>query len=110
MLLLAVCFGCSGKDDGKIPFFRLVPEGEDRILVIVNTNSAISEAIGDYSVGINSGLYVENGGILGRVKDVMIAGNAYETLSNVIAVGDTLSPSAGGYFPVVLCDNVSVSA
>jgi PmbA protein len=65
---------------------------------------------GDYSVGINSGLYVENGEILGRVKDVMIAGNVYETLSSVTAVGDTLYPSAGGYFPVVLCDNVSVSA
>ncbi len=47
ILLLAVCIGCSKKDD-KIPFFRPVPEGEDRILVIVNTNSAISEAIGDY--------------------------------------------------------------
>ncbi|MHC4663108.1 MAG: TldD/PmbA family protein [Planctomycetota bacterium] len=65
---------------------------------------------GDYSVGINSGLYVENGEILGRVKDTMIAGNVYQTLSDVVEVGDTLYPGGGGYFPVVLCDNVSVSS
>lgn len=47
ILLLALCIGCrKSKDD--IPFFRPVPEGEDRILVIVNTNSAISQAVGDY--------------------------------------------------------------
>jgi len=39
--------GCKKSDD-DIPYIRIVPEGEDRILVIVNTNSAISQAIGNY--------------------------------------------------------------
>ena len=65
---------------------------------------------GDYSVGVNPGLYVENGEIIGRVKDAMVAGNVYETLMHVIDVGDTLYPSfMGAWVPAILCDNVSVA-
>lgn len=65
---------------------------------------------GDYSIGVSPGLYVENGEIVGRVKDAMVAGNIYETLNNVIDVGDTLFPAFGGsWMPPVLCDNVSVA-
>jgi PmbA protein len=67
---------------------------------------------GDYSVGVSPGLYVENGEIVGRVKDAMVAGNIYQTLKNVLAVGDHLYPSfswGGGWLPPVLCDDVSVA-
>lgn len=65
---------------------------------------------GDFSVGVCSGFYVKDGKIKGRIKDAMISGNIYETLNNVSAVGDRLYPSWGGYFPALLCDDVSVSA
>ncbi|MBI4678594.1 MAG: TldD/PmbA family protein [Elusimicrobia bacterium] len=64
---------------------------------------------GDYSVGVAPGLYVERGEILGRVKDAMVSGNVYETLKNVVALGDTPAPAMGGLFPPLLCDNVSVT-
>jgi PmbA protein len=68
---------------------------------------------GDYSIGVNPGLYVENGRIVGRIKDAMIAGNTYETLSNVIDIGDSLCPCywyyCVGRVPAILCDNVSVT-
>lgn len=65
---------------------------------------------GDFSVGLNPGLYVENGEIVGRVKDAMVAGNVYQTLKNVVGVGDTLAPAhAGGWVPAILCDEVSVA-
>jgi PmbA protein len=64
---------------------------------------------GDYSVGIASGFYVENGEVVGRVKDAMISGNAYEAFKNVIAIGDTLHPCGGGWVPAILFDRVSVS-
>jgi len=65
---------------------------------------------GDYSVGANPGLYVEDGKIIGRVKGTMIAGNIYETLNDVVAVGDTLyHASFGGWVPAVLLDGVSVA-
>jgi PmbA protein len=65
---------------------------------------------GDYSVGVCPGFYVEDGKIKGRIKDTMVSGNIYETLNHVSAVGDRLYPSWGGYFPAVLCDDVSVAA
>jgi PmbA protein len=66
---------------------------------------------GDFSVGLNPGYYVEDGRILGRVKDGMIAGNAYETLSRVVSVEDTLHQSMmGGRYPSIVLDDVSVAA
>ena len=65
---------------------------------------------GDYSIGANPALYVENGEIVGRVKDAMVAGNVYETLKNVVDVGDTLYPSHdNAWVPVILCGDVSVA-
>jgi PmbA protein len=65
---------------------------------------------GDYSVGLAPGLWVENGEITGVVKDSMVAGNVYEDLKNVLAVGDTVYDAPMGRFPALLLDNVSFSA
>ncbi|MBM3330552.1 TldD/PmbA family protein [candidate division WOR-3 bacterium] len=65
---------------------------------------------GDYSVGLAPGLWVENGEIVGVVKDAMVAGNVYEDLTNIIAVGDTVYPGPMGRFPALLLDNISFSA
>jgi PmbA protein len=64
---------------------------------------------GDYSIGADPTLYVENGEIVGRAKDIMVAGNIYDTLKHVVAIEDTLHLGYGGWFPAILCDNVSVS-
>jgi PmbA protein len=62
---------------------------------------------GDYSIGLAPGLWVEDGAIVGRVKDAMVAGNVYEDLKNVIAVEDTVHDAPMGRFPALLLDNVS---
>lgn len=64
---------------------------------------------GDYSVGVCPALYVEGGEIVGRVRDAMVAGNAWQTLQDVVAVGDTVQPTWGGRAPPILCDGVSVA-
>jgi len=65
---------------------------------------------GDFSVGACPGLYVENGEIVGRVKDAMVAGNIYQVFNNVVFVGDTLCQTFwGGMSPVILCEGVSVA-
>jgi PmbA protein len=65
---------------------------------------------GDYSVGANPGLYVENGEIVGRLKGAMVAGNIYESLKHVVDIGDTQHHSSfGGWLPAILLDNVSVA-
>jgi PmbA protein len=64
---------------------------------------------GDYSIGLAPGLWVEGGRIVGLVKDAMVAGNVYEDLKHVIAVGDTAYDAPMGRFPALLLDNVSFS-
>lgn len=65
---------------------------------------------GDFSIGLAPGLYVEKGEIIGHVKDAMVAGNVYDVLRNVVAVGDTLYPGHMGWFPPLLLDGVSFAA
>lgn len=42
---------------------------------------------GDFSVNISLGYKVENGEIVGRVKNAMLAGNVYDALNRIEAVG-----------------------
>ncbi len=65
---------------------------------------------GEYSIGLSPGIWVEDGAIVGLVKDSMLAGNVYEDLRNVIAVGDTAYNAPMGRFPALLLDNISFSA
>ncbi|MBN1424857.1 TldD/PmbA family protein [Candidatus Fermentibacteria bacterium] len=64
---------------------------------------------GDLSVGLNPGLYVENGEIVGRVKDGMMAGNVYDMLSKAVAVESGLHYT-GSVFqdPSILLNDISV--
>jgi PmbA protein len=43
---------------------------------------------GEFSVNVQLGYKIENGEVVGRVKDVMLAGNAYDALKDVVAIGD----------------------
>lgn len=64
---------------------------------------------GDFSIGVSPAILIEKGEITGNVKDVMIAGNIYDTLNNIDAIEDTLYPSFGGIFPALLFDNINVT-
>ncbi len=64
---------------------------------------------GDYSVGVSPALLIENGEIIGNVKDVMIAGNIYNTLNNISAIENKLQPCFEGRFPALLFDNINVT-
>lgn len=85
----------------------------DRGVLVLGVLGAHSGNIlnGDFSVGLDPGYYVEDGRIVGRVKDGMIAGNAYEVLRNVVSVENRLNQSVmGGRYPSILLDDVSVAA
>ena len=65
---------------------------------------------GDYSIGLAPGLWVEDGAIIGLVKDALVSGNVYEDLKNVVAVGDKVYDAPMGRFPALLLDKVSFTA
>ncbi len=64
---------------------------------------------GDYSIGLSPGLWVEDGRVVGHVKDAMIAGNVYDDLQRVVAVGKDLYSAHTGRFPAIVLDGVSFS-
>jgi len=84
----------------------------DRGIIVAGCMGAHSGNLmqGEYSIGLSPGLYVENGEVVGGVKDAMVAGNVYETMREVIAVEDRAHATYGGWFPAVLFDNVSFVA
>jgi PmbA protein len=66
---------------------------------------------GDFSGNVLLGFKVENGRIVGRVKDTMVSGNIYQLLKNVGAIGSEVKWVAGFLStPSVYCPNVSVAS
>jgi PmbA protein len=95
---------------GHASFFDLV-KMIDRGVIVFGPLGPHSGNIpnGDYSIGLAPGLVVEHGEITGRARDAMVSGNVYDTIKNVIAIGNGLELAEMGHFPPVLFDGVSVS-
>jgi len=83
----------------------------DKGVIVASALGAHSGNIpnGDFSIGLSPGLYVENGKIVGYVKDAMVAGNIYETMNNLVAIEDRLHPAMMGTYPALLFDDVIVT-
>lgn len=66
---------------------------------------------GDFSGNVLLGYKVENGKIVGRVKDTMVSGNVYQVLKEIAAIGSE-ARWVGGFLhtPHLYCPSLSVSA
>lgn len=66
---------------------------------------------GDFSGNILLGYKVENGKIVGRVKDTMISGNTYQLLKEITAIGSEAKWVGGSLFvPPLYFSRVSVAS
>jgi len=71
---------------------------------------------GEFSVNVFLGYKIENGKITGRVKDVMLAGNAYAALNDITAISKEREWISGpfarlpGLFPYVQVGRLNVTA
>jgi PmbA protein len=71
---------------------------------------------GEFSVNIFLGSKIENGKLVGRVKDVMLAGNAFEALKDITAISKERQWVSGpwawvnGLIPYVQVGKLSVTA
>jgi len=83
----------------------------DKGIIIAGALGAHSGNIpnGDFSIGLSPGICVEDGEIVGCVKDAMISGNIYNTMKNVVDIEDTYHQAYEGTFPAILFDDVSVA-
>ena len=71
---------------------------------------------GEFSVNVFLGYKIENGKVVGRVKDVMLAGNAFNALKGITAISKEREWVGGPYlyfsglFPYVQVDALNVTA
>jgi PmbA protein len=71
---------------------------------------------GEFSVNVFLGYKIEDGEIKGRVKDVMLAGNAFDALKHITAISQERQWMSGpwawftGLMPYVQVDKLSVTA
>ncbi len=97
-------------EPGELSFTELLRELKEGVVVGGALGAHSGNILnGDYSIGLSPGLWVENGEIAGHVKDSMIAGNVYEDLHRVVALGSRLEPASMGRFPALLLDDLSFS-
>jgi PmbA protein len=69
---------------------------------------------GAFSVNVHLGYKIENGEITGRVKDTMLAGNAYDALERIAAIADAngadgIPPWSQTYCPAILVEGLNVT-
>jgi PmbA protein len=71
---------------------------------------------GEFSTNVYLGFKIENGKLVGRVKDVMLAGNVYDAIKDISAISreqeEVSGPFAGfnGRMPYILVGHMSVTA
>lgn len=76
-------------ETGEMKYEDMIKDMKRGILVDQVLGGGQSNILaGEFSVNIDLGYLVENGEIVGRVKDCMIAGNVFDVFNNIIALGD----------------------
>ena len=65
--------------------------------------------MGDYSVNIGLGYYIENGEIVGRVKNTMIAGNVYQDFLKIIDISRETLRIQNYVLPYIVLEGVKVA-
>jgi len=65
---------------------------------------------GEFSVNVDLGFLIENGQIAGRVKDCMLAGNAFTALNNIAAIGDKQIKKGSLFAPYVCLADMNVAS
>ncbi|TET28800.1 TldD/PmbA family protein, partial [Candidatus Aerophobetes bacterium] len=74
--------------EGKVPFEEMIQDIKEGILVDQVIGSGQGNTLmGEFSVNLDLGYKIEDGKIKGRVKDVMISGNTYKMLKELVAIG-----------------------
>jgi len=99
---------------GDQPFEEMISGIQEGLLVHDYLGLGQGNPInGEFSVNLFLGYKIENGKVTGRVKDVMLAGNAFATLQNITAISkerEWVSSQFAGLFPYVQVSKLNITA
>jgi len=96
---------------GDVSFQAMVEDMKEGLIVEQLMGADQGNLLGgDFGGNVLLGYRVENGEIVGRVKDTMIAGNVYQVLKELLGIGQE-ARWVGGILqtPPLYCSNVSVT-
>jgi len=96
---------------GDVSFQAMVEDMKEGLIVEQLIGADQGNLLGgDFGGNVLLGYKVENGEIVGRVKDTMIAGNVYQVLKEFLGIGQE-ARWVGGILqtPPLYCSNVSVT-
>ncbi|MBI4339140.1 MAG: TldD/PmbA family protein [Chloroflexi bacterium] len=99
-------------DTGKLSFQNMVKDVKRGIIVETMLGAGQGNVLaGDFNANVLLGYRVENGEIIGRVKDTVVSGNVYDALANLAGIGDEAHWLGGRFYsPALYCKGISVSA
>ena len=93
---------------GQLNFAQLLAAC-DRGLMVNRFSGNVDTSSGDFSGIVKGGYYIENGEMVHPIKEVMIAGNMYELLGQVVGLSDELNIVGNMRVPHILVDGCSIT-
>lgn len=98
-------------EPGKKSFDEIIKGIEYGVLVDQTIGSLTTNISGDTSFNLDLGFLIENGEVVGRLKDTMVSGNIYTALNNVIEISnDPRWYWSSTYNPDLLLDSFNVTS
>jgi len=97
---------------GKTTFDEMVKDIKEGLIIDLIMGAEQGNTLGgDFSGNVLLGFKIENGKIVGRVKDTMVSGNVYKILKDIAAIGSE-TKWVGGFLqtPPFYCKELSVSS
>ncbi len=97
--------------EGQYSYESLLAQIDDGILVDQFIGAGQSNVMaGEYSMNLELAFKINKGSLSGRLKDVMMSGNVFESLNHICGIGNTLFQEGSGYFPYILLDDIAISS
>jgi PmbA protein len=97
---------------GKATFQEMIEDIKEGLVIEQLMGAEQGNILGgDFSGNVLLGYKIENGKIVGRVKDTMVSGNVYQLLKDIAALGKEAKwIGSGVYAPHILCNSVAVAS
>lgn len=96
---------------GRLKLEQAIAGMTEGIVIYSTVGAGQSNVLaGDFSFGVGLGFKVEKGDVVGRVKDVMVAGNIYEAGRELVGLGAVPYDAGGAQVPFLYFPALSFAA
>jgi PmbA protein len=97
--------------EGKTSFSEMVQDIKEGLVVEYVMGATQGNVLGgEFSGNVLLGYKIENGKIVGRVKNTMVSGNVYEILKEIVAIGSESKWVGSLKTPPIYCPRLAVVA